>query len=231
MSDLFDIVDFHAHILPGADHGSSDVETSLYQLSEAKNNGVKRIIATPHFYPTAHKVDKFLLRRNNAYNSLRSNSDGTYAQIKLGAEVLICEDIEDLPGLDKLFIYGTKTLLLELPFSDFSDSYCDSVFTLVSRGVNVILAHADRYPPEHIENMINAGALIQINASSLVTILKRRSVYNWLDRELVVAVGSDIHGKDKNAYRSFSKALSKIQPYLKHIKKCSDNIFSEALSI
>ena len=51
-----DIVDFHAHVLPCADHGSSSVSTSLSQLSYAKGAGVKRIIATPHFYPHKHTL-------------------------------------------------------------------------------------------------------------------------------------------------------------------------------
>ena len=60
-----DIIDFHSHILPGADHGSSSVETSLAQLNSAKNAGVTRLIATPHFYPHRHTLEKFLARNNS----------------------------------------------------------------------------------------------------------------------------------------------------------------------
>ena len=45
----FDVVDFHTHILPGADHGSDSVETTLRQLEFARDAGVKRLIATSHF--------------------------------------------------------------------------------------------------------------------------------------------------------------------------------------
>ena len=55
-----DLVDFHAHILPEADHGSSSLEMSLWQLASAKRYGVTRIIATPHFYPHVHTVESLL---------------------------------------------------------------------------------------------------------------------------------------------------------------------------
>lgn len=40
-------MDFHAHILPGADHGSRDLDHSLRQLRAAKAVGVDTIVATP----------------------------------------------------------------------------------------------------------------------------------------------------------------------------------------
>ena len=80
------IVDFHAHILPGADHGSDSIETSLWQINAAREAGVNRIIATPHFYPHRHSVHNFIERRNTSLNSLYDNIPGD-VRIKLGAEV------------------------------------------------------------------------------------------------------------------------------------------------
>ena len=44
-------LDYHAHILPGCDHGSDGLVTSLKQVEMAASAGVKTICATPHFYP------------------------------------------------------------------------------------------------------------------------------------------------------------------------------------
>jgi len=226
-----DIVDFHSHILPGADHGSANLETTDFQLNEAVSNGITRIIATPHFYPTAHSVENFIEKRDQAYNKLLSRSENKNPEIRLGAEVLICENIEYIPGLERLYIEGTKTLLLELPYADFSMQYCDSVYALISSGVDVIIAHADRYAPKHIECMIDSGARLQLNANSLATVFKRRNLYDWMERGLVVAIGSDIHGKDKTAYPSFNKAIGKIAPYIDFIKSESDKIFNSKNNI
>ena len=65
-----DICDFHAHILPNADHGSSSVQNSVFQLSMAGKCGVSRIVATPHFYPHKESVCDFVKRRNESYKEL-----------------------------------------------------------------------------------------------------------------------------------------------------------------
>ena len=45
MIELEQAVDFHSHIIPGADHGSKSVEVSKKQLEIAANAGVKYIVA------------------------------------------------------------------------------------------------------------------------------------------------------------------------------------------
>ena len=44
-------IDFHAHILPGVDHGSNSVEISDFQLKLAAESMIDTVIATSHFYP------------------------------------------------------------------------------------------------------------------------------------------------------------------------------------
>ena len=229
MKNLIDLVDFHAHILPSADHGSDSLQTTKKQLDYAFTAGVKRVIATPHFYPTHHEVESFVERRNSSYRELLSaNSE---VDVRLGAEVLICNSIDSLPGLEKLFIHGTNSLLLELPFSDFQSEYCDCVYNLTLKGIEVIVAHADRYSPVNIEKLIDVGAKLQLNADSFSGLFVKRHLYDWVNRELVVALGSDIHGNDKKAYKSFALAKSKLGDALAFIKKESDRIFNSALRI
>ena len=43
------IIDVHAHILPGVDDGSSGWEESRQMLQEAYRQGIRTIIATPHY--------------------------------------------------------------------------------------------------------------------------------------------------------------------------------------
>lgn len=220
--------DFHAHILPNADHGSYSLETTLYQLSEAKAHGVERIIATPHFYPNSHTVEAFIKRRNASYSKLCPYLTEDMPSIKLGAEVLICDGLDNLTELPELFIQGTNTLLLELPFSDFSNEYCDCVYTLTQRGVNVVIAHAERYPTSNIEKLISNGAKLQLNAHAFMRVFKNRHIYDWIFRGHVVALGSDIHGFDKRAYADFVKAFSKLGMLAEQIINESDRIWNEA---
>nr|MBE6545788.1 histidinol-phosphatase [Oscillospiraceae bacterium] len=218
-------IDFHAHILPGADHGSSSIEESLCQLRFALDYGIDRIVATPHFYPHAHTVDSFLETRDNAYRAL-SESNDTGVDVRLGAEVLICQGLENLPELDKLFISGTNSLLLELPIPDFEKGYFDSVSEMTKQGIDVILAHADRYPISTVEKMLCAGARLQLNASSLLGLFKRREIYSMIEEKKVVALGSDIHGRDKKAYRDYAKAMKKIGHNAEYIIEQSNSIWN-----
>ena len=53
------IVDTHSHILPGIDDGSRKVEQSLQMLEEEAKQGVKYVVATPHFYARYSDPDTF----------------------------------------------------------------------------------------------------------------------------------------------------------------------------
>ena len=162
-----DLVDFHAHILPGADHGSDSIETSIKQLKLAAAEGVTRIIATPHFYPHRHTLDKFLEKRAACAKVLSDACDGTLPAVKLGAEVLLCPGLDKFDGLENLCLSGTKYLLLELPFSDFRDSYFKSIEALLDKGYDIIIAHADRYPEKNIETLLELKVKLQLNADAL----------------------------------------------------------------
>ena len=224
----FDIVDFHAHILPGGCHGSARVADSLFQLRSAAERGVRRIIATPHFYPQGHHVSAFVSKRNNAYEKLSAVLTPGMPDILLGAEVLICDGIEEMPELEDLFIEGTRTLLLELPMNTYSYKYTESVEQMTRAGINVVIAHADRYDPKNVNQLIEVGARLQLNVTSLDRIFAKRHLLGWIADGKVIAIGSDIHGRDKSAYRSFARVASGRFFNIEHIKSESDKIWQMA---
>ena len=95
------IIDFHSHILPGVDHGSDSLETTLAQLELSKRSGVEVIVATPHFYPHILRLSDFISKRDAAYGSL---VDVNGISVLCGAEVLLCEKLQQFEGLDALCI-------------------------------------------------------------------------------------------------------------------------------
>lgn len=223
----FDLVDFHSHILPGADHGSDSVQTSLKQLSLASANGVTRVIATPHFYPHRHTLDKFLEKREACARALDSARSSELPEVKLGAEVLLCHGLERFQGLDKLCLSGTEYLLLELPFSDFTQGYVDTVQGIMRLGFKVVLAHVDRYPADNIQQLIDIGVdMLQVNADSMCKLFKPKQILKWAKQGYVAALGSDIHRADAKAYKRFTKATSAFGESVNSICTKSDNIFN-----
>ena len=141
---------------------------------------------------------------------------------------MMCNGIERLPGLDKLFINGTKTILLELPVSDFQSEFADSVYRLVSDGVKVVIAHPERYETATVDAMIDSGAVLQCNSYVLSKINKTRRLWPWIASGSIIAMGSDIHQDGFSAYTDFLKAVTRLDDYINYIKSESDAIWDSA---
>ncbi len=197
------IVDFHAHILPGADHGSDGPETSLSQLRLIEAAGVDAVVATPHFYPHRDTLDTFLARRAAAAKTLSELAPTGDLRIFLGAEVLVCPRLDQMPGIRDLAIVGTNVILLEMPFRPFAGDLIDTVLSIREMGLTPVLAHIDRYEKESVWRLLRAGIHAQLNASSLKNRRGVRRESEYLEGDAVVALGSDLHGAKPKKYRYF----------------------------
>ncbi len=189
-------VDFHAHVLPGVDHGSRHLETSLKQLQLAHEASVDTIIATPHFYPHKEALNDFLDRRLQSELLLRQHMDSA-PHLLVGAEVFVCHGMERMDRLSQLCITGTNILLLEMPSSHWNEQLMETVVAIgEENGICVVLAHIDRYDPKPTEELLSYGILAQLNADSLLNSFHRRRLRRYIDAGSVVALGSDIHGTE-----------------------------------
>ena len=187
-------LDYHAHILPGCDHGSDGLATSLKQVEMAASAGVKTICATPHFYPHKESVESFLRRRKKTAGLLLRELPENAPLIQLGAEVLICDGMERLDGLNRLCREGTNELLLEMPFYAWPESIWDTLYLLCDLAdIQIVLAHAERYPAENIEKLICESVPLQLNSECLTKPLKRKRYLEWIENGYVKYLGSDIH--------------------------------------
>ena len=65
------VIDFHSHVLPGTDDGSSSVEESIGMMKCMAEQGITHVVATPHFYPQHDNPERFLRRRKEAELRLR----------------------------------------------------------------------------------------------------------------------------------------------------------------
>ena len=202
-------LDYHAHILPRCDHGSDGVETSLRQLAMATEAGIRTVCATPHFYPHRENAAAFLERRARCAAALPRRPE--LPRILLGAEVLICDGMERLDDLPRLCLEGTNELLLEMPFYQWPEPIWETLYRLLERrDIRIVLAHADRYPPEDIERLIEDGVPLQLNAECLTKPLRRRRYLSWIESGAVQYLGSDIHMLGKG-YRDLEKCRSLLE--------------------
>ena len=178
------LIDFHTHILPGIDDGSRDEGMTLAMLKEEAGQGVGLVVATPHFYANRTSMDGFLRRRDDALERTKRALEGAAGQmpdLTTGAEVYYFRGIGKADAVSKLCVGDTRTMLLEMPFEQWTEDVYRDVEQLVrSKGLDIVLAHVERYVEFQkdvgIWDRVMALPLTrQINAGSL---LKRRSLFH-----------------------------------------------------
>ena len=164
------MIDWHSHILPAMDDGSRDVEESLEMLAQLSEQGVDTVVATPHFFANDESVQRFLERRAKSYEELAERIGEGLPRIVLGAEVKYYPGISQMEHLKDLRIEGTKLILLEMPFSKWTEYTVRELVTLATSGDSrIILAHMERYLPFQSarvwERLYAGGLIMQVNAS------------------------------------------------------------------
>lgn len=205
------MIDFHAHVLPAADHGSDGLETSLCQLRLAEEAGIDTLVATPHFYPQTEELETFLERCQSCWKQLTEAYHGP-VRLRLGAEIHMCPGLDHLEGLEQLCINGTNVLLLELGFRAWPKEVTETILRIQEEERFVpVLAHIDRYSTEKIDDLLSNGVLAQLNADAFCRLFGKRVFRTWIDQGSVVALGSDIHGT-QTGYTQYLKAKT----YLKN---------------
>lgn len=190
----------HAHILPEMDDGSKSVRMSLQMLVEMKRQGVSVVCATSHFYREQNDVNGFLQRREIAYNKLLNVRDENALPMILPAsETAYFRDLSFCEDLPKLCIYGTNTLMLEMPFTDWTDYMIQEVESLVlDRNIRVVLVHPERFcfskgNKNKIEKLMDLRIPLQVNAGSLIQHSTQKLALQLLKLTEFPLLGSDSH--------------------------------------
>lgn len=227
-----EIIDFHAHVLPGADHGSDSAETSLFQLKSLKEQGITSVVATPHFYPQRHSVEQFLKRREAARERLLSIRGEDIPRVYLGCEVLVCGGIDHMEGLERLCIEGTDVILLELPFSGIREEHAEAVYKISKMGLVPVLAHIDRYPEKDIVSLCReCGVMCQINAEAVSGFGAKKRLSRLFASCDIAAFGSDIHERDKSAAKRLAKLCAIAGEETERVMDTSKALLKNAVNI
>lgn len=192
------MIDFHSHILPRIDDGSSSVEESLLLLELLSAQKIETVAATPHFIANSESVERFLLRRNMSFSLLSERSEVAIPNIRLGAEVAYYEGISRLCGLEKLCMEGTNILLLEMPESKWTKYTLSELVELTLSGtMTVMIAHIERSLLKQnsnvAERLIESGVIMQSNASFFINSHTRRKACKLLRHGFIHVLGSDCH--------------------------------------
>ena len=217
------MTDFHTHILPGIDDGSQDLEETRRLLVQEMQQGVTRILATPHFYAGRDTEEHFFRKRERALRSVRealaadkdttkeetawegdrpgpeTEGRGRLPEIRAAAEVYYFPHMGEADILPRLCMEGGNLLLLEMPFVQWTESmYRDVERILRKQKLTVMLAHVERYwefqRDKGVWNAVfDLPVYPQINAGSLLRFRSRGFVLKFLRAGHQVLLGSDCH--------------------------------------
>lgn len=196
------MTDFHSHILPKMDDGSRSVEESLQMLNALAEQGISRVVATPHFYANDESVFDFLERRREAYEKLSAVLTTDMPEVVLGAEVRYYDGISRLAEIKSLCIQGTDLLLLEMPEKRWTEYTLRELEDIACAGrVTLVLAHIDRCMEFQSEDVFyrlrSSGVLMQINAEFINYFFTRRKAVSILKNGNVHFIGSDCHNMEE----------------------------------
>ena len=212
-------IDFHTHLLPDVDC-SGDPKLAAAFINIMKRSGIRHIVLTPHFYPQLHSsINDFIKSRNLKIAALQNElakSDINEIELIPAAEILLCPNIHELDGLEKLCINNTKSILFEMPDLPWGESLIETLESVRKIGLDVIIAHADRYGVKESQIFIDMGFKIQLNAEGLCSVFKKSKFIDWAKNGYVYALGSDKHIHSKNPpsdYRNFIKAADSLSSF------------------
>lgn len=195
------VVDFHTHVLPGIDDGSASVDESLALLRAEAEQGICRVVATPHFYAHYDTPKRFLERRRESVDRLREAMEPfpELPKLSVGAEVHYFPGIGDADVLTDMAIDGGRHVLIEMPMVPWTDRmYQDLQSIRDSLGLTPIVAHVDRYIgtmqtygiPERLAELPVA---VQANAGFFQRFFTKRMALRILREGQIHLLGSDCH--------------------------------------
>ncbi len=216
------MIDIHSHILPNVDDGSQSISETIEIARQAVENGVSKIVATPHYKFEVYNTDSKLIRKHVDMLNTMLKSSNIPCDILYGSEIMITSDaIQKLLDKELFTLNETRYALIEFSLNRRFVGMSKIINKLLSNNIIPIIAHPERYP--YFEDVtplikyVEMGALLQIDIASLdghygksvkktaIKLLKHRLVHLW---------GSDSHRVNVNIYSKLDSCFEIMKKYL-----------------
>lgn len=202
-----DLTDFHTHILPDFDDGSRSEEESLAMLRQEWQDGVRRVVLTPHFYPWRDTPERFLEQRAHAMERLQQAAAGEaeLPALYLGAEVAYFRGMSESEALKALTVNGSRYILVEPPVGPWNAQVYEELEQIhAKQGLIPIVAHIDRYISRLtvrriISRMMELPVILQANAGAFLRRGEAAMLLRLAASGAVRLLGSDCHDLTERA--------------------------------
>lgn len=198
------LLDVHAHLLPGIDDGARTMEEACELVKMAIKVGFSGVIATPH-YSRRRGVEGLAELREELQERVKAFSPDF--KIYLGQETYYHEELpERLMNGDALTMAGSRYVLVEFDPDVGFLALERAARRLIDKGYVPVLAHMERYvclrKPEYLERLYQSACLMQMNYECLSGHFFQSDVC-WCRKQVksghIHFLGTDMHRID---YRS-----------------------------
>ena len=195
-------IDMHCHVIWGVDDGASREEQTIRMLRDAAEDGIGKIIATPHMTPGVYEFPEERFQRHLAFARAYILRENLPLQLERGAEILYTEMTPRLLREGRIpTLENTRCPLIEFSPTDSWEHIREALQRISGAGFAPVIAHMERYPAIRSLEQVrmlknNCRAMVQINTRSLLRKqpLLRRKFFDGLFREgLVDFVATDTH--------------------------------------
>jgi protein-tyrosine phosphatase len=194
------VIDLHIHLLPGVDDGPETVDQATGMLDRAAALGFTRIVCTPHLDGPLGRAFQALVEER--LDTMRPIAAGRGITLDAGFEIRLSPGTaHQLAEGEPSTMAGSRTALVELPFSGWP-LYTDSaLFELMAAGFRPLLAHPERYRAVQDDldlavALAERGVLMQLTLRSLTGLFgkeARRVSEALLRRDLATVLATDAH--------------------------------------
>lgn len=168
------MIDMHSHILPGIDDGPDDIEESFEMCRMASADGIKTVVATPHYYPGLFAGNGLkALGLVDRLNDMAREA-GLDLKIVLGSELKLAPE---LPLYIKEDPFATinrtgRYVLMEFAPDAVPPNWVEFLGSVMDSGVTPVIAHPERNlffmrSPGALYPAVRRGIMVQITAMSL----------------------------------------------------------------
>lgn len=212
MEDTRGIIDVHAHILPAVDDGAGDMDETNLMLQCAYAQGIRGIIATPHYVERHNLADAEAIRESVKLVQVEAEGIALDFKIYPGQEIFYFDGITEALRTGKaLTLADTRYVLIEFSVNISYQSIFKAVRKLTLARYIPVLAHIERYRCLRscgcVEELIQAGAYMQMNYGSLAGSsengmigMRHISDRRWCRRMVLTGcihfLGTDMHRMD-----------------------------------
>ncbi len=202
------MIDLHSHYLYDVDDGARTLDDSMRMLRTAVEDGVTKMVATPHQrHPAGYHVEPELARERLMEIRAAVEAEGLSLELGLAAEIHFSEDIPEGIESGMLLPYSEdgRYFLFELPVTTIPGNINDVIFSMQMAGHFPVLAHPERNfevmeNPKIARDLRDRDVLLQVTARSITGEFGRKSekaARKLLKWGVVDIIASDAHNPER----------------------------------